>query len=152
MALSRGVSRLLQLSVGDTITLRARTTQGAINALALPVSAIYSSGNPYLDRLTILVPRLSTDALLMSEGKASHLVMRERWRAESTAATLASGLRAQLGDGAEVATWVEETTDIQHIQRLRQRGLDILVFVLMAMSAAGIANTVLMSAFELSAR
>jgi ABC-type lipoprotein release transport system permease subunit len=45
-------------------------------------------------------------------------------------------------------TWVEETQGVRDLQRVRQRGLDLLVVVLLGMSAAGIANTVLMAAYE----
>jgi putative ABC transport system permease protein len=71
--------------------------------------------------------------------------VRLRDRADSDA--VAAGLRSRLGD-ARVTTYAQEAADLLSAQELRQRMFDILALALMAISATGIANTVLMATYE----
>jgi ABC-type lipoprotein release transport system permease subunit len=47
-----------------------------------------------------------------------------------------------------VVTWRYETADLLAVQAIRRRALEFVVFILMALAAFGIANTILMAAHE----
>ncbi len=143
---TRGAARLLQIEVGDEVVLEARTSAGALNALSLPVDAIVYTGNAAVDGFGILVPFEVTRELLHSGEGNSHVAIRLDDRAD--APELAATLRERLGPEVEVVTWVDETADMMAIQQIRRRALNVLILALLLISATGIANTVLMAAFE----
>jgi putative ABC transport system permease protein len=145
LLLSTGVSRILGVKTGDTIVLEARTAAGAMNALEVKVSGVLTTNNPILDQLGAFAPMPLVDALVQPEGKWSHLAVRLASRADADA--VAAELRARLGD-ARVTTYAQEAEDLLSAQQLRQRMFDILALALMAISATGIANTVLMATYE----
>jgi putative ABC transport system permease protein len=143
--LSKGVGKILGVGKGDTIVLEARTAAGAMNALEVKVSGIVTTTNPVIDRLGAFAPTPLLDALVQPQGKFSHLSLRLDDR--DKAPEVAAALRAKL-PGARVSTYAEEGADMVAVQDLRQRILDILALALMAISATGIANTVLMATYE----
>lgn len=142
--LSSGVARLMKLRVGDHFMLQARTHPGAINGADVAVAGIVNTGSGQLDQSAVFVPWELADDLLRPAGQTSHIAIRlgNRASAETFAAEL------PLPEGAEVTTWVEETAGALRIQAIRRAALNLLVAGLLGMSAAGIANTVLMAAYE----
>lgn len=145
IAVSRRVARLLELEPGARLVLQTRTHPGALNALEVEVSAVLSTSNIALDGMGIFVPAPLAQELVASE-RPSHVAIRLGRRDE--AASFAAALEPLVGDQAEVVTWQSETKELLALQDLRQRALDIVMFVLMSLAAFGIANTILMAAHE----
>lgn len=144
--LTVGVARLLRVGVDDRVLLETRTVAGAINALDARVAGVVRWSNPAIDKFGILVPMPLVEDLVRPEGRRSHVAIRIDDRDEADA--VASDLRRVLPDTVEVVTWADEVEPMMRLQRVRQRALDLLVFALLGMSASGIANTVLMAAYE----
>lgn len=144
--ISRGVARLLSLEIGQTFVLESRTSAGALNALEVKVAGVLATGNPMFDRIGIFVPKPLTQELVRSGEAFSHLCVRLKRREAS--ARIAAQLQDRLGDRARVTTWFEESEDVLRIQDIRQTMLDIIAFAILAIAATGIANTVLMAAYE----
>lgn len=142
----RGVAHLLALEVGESVVIQTRTSKGALNALDVPVAGIVSVGNPAVDWLGIFVPEPLTESLVRNEGGVSHVAVRLPRR--DAAEPFAAELRTVLGRAGTVSTWQDETRDLLALQAIRQRALDFLVGILLLMSAAAIANTILMAAYE----
>jgi putative ABC transport system permease protein len=145
IAISHRVARLLALKPGSRLVLQARTHRGAINALEVTVSAVVNTSNAALDMLGVFVPQALTSRLLATD-RPSHLAVRLRDRDQAEA--FAARLQAALGTQAEVVTWRQETDELVRLQQLRRRALDLVMFILMALGAFGIANTILMAAHE----
>jgi putative ABC transport system permease protein len=148
LLLSSGLASLLDVHVDDVVTLQTRTVGGAINAAMFTVTGVVATGNPYLDQFGVLVPLADADALLAAGGRATHLAVRMPTRDVATAESLGARVAAVLAADVEASTWYAETEDVRRIQSIRQRALDLIVFALLGISATGIANTVLMAAFE----
>lgn len=146
VAVGKGIVSLLGVGVGDRLVLQARTAAGALNALDVPISGILAVGNPMIDSVGVVFPGDLANELIGNGDSVSHLAIRltSRDRAEAFAVELQSHIPAN----TEVVTWVDETRDMMSIQQIRQRALNMLVFALLGMSAAGIANTILMAAYE----
>jgi putative ABC transport system permease protein len=145
VAVSKRVARLLQLEPGKRLILQVRTHKGAINALDVTVSGVMTANNAAIDNLGVLVPRKLARTLIASE-LPSHLSVRLGSRNDADA--FAPKLAAALGQGSEVVTWRYETADLLAVQAIRRRALEFVVFILMALAAFGIANTILMAAHE----
>ncbi len=143
---SRGVARALQLVRGDMLILEARTHAGALNAMSVPVSGILTARNPLIDNVGIFVPKPLVQELVRPGDSFSHLAVKLRDRDD--APDLASGLAQAMGPQAEIRTWIQESASLMGIMDIRQTAMDMLAMVLMAIAATGIANTVLMAAYE----
>ena len=146
LIVSPGVVRILGIEMGDVVILETRTASGAINALNVPVCGVAKTGNPGQDRIGVIAPPTLTSELVRHGEATSHVLAKLDHRDQ--AASLAAELQKRLGEGAETATWEEETRALVEAQEMRQAMLDIIAFVLLAMAATGIANTVLMAAYE----
>jgi putative ABC transport system permease protein len=145
IAVSRGVARLLSLKPGDRLVLQVRTHPGAINALEVRVAGVLTTNNPSLDSMSILVPA-PLAAQLIAAGQPTHVSMRlgDRREAES----FKPRLLAALGEQAEAVSWDDESRDLVRLQEIRRRGLELVVVVLLALAAFGMANTILIAAHE----
>jgi putative ABC transport system permease protein len=145
LLISVGLARIFGVEPGDRLIVEARTMEGAMNALDLPIAGVVRAGNPAFDRVGVMVPADLALDLVRTKGAFSHLAVRLGDRAASD--EVAAGLRGRVS-GARVTTWREESQDLLDLQDLRQTMLDIIAFALMAIAATGIANTVLMAAYE----
>lgn len=141
-----GLARLLSVGPGDRVVLQVRTSAGALNALDVPVAGLVRVGSPMIDRVGMLVPMDLARDLVQAEGRTSHLAIRLRNRDD--AARAAAALGAALGPTVEVHSYLDDVTDYLRVQAIRRRALDLIALALLGMSAAGIANTVLMAAYE----
>lgn len=142
--LSTGVARQLRVKAGDRITLQARTHPGAINGATVLVAGVVQTGSGALDQAAVFVPIAFAESLLRLDGQTSHIAVRlaDRDQAQAFAASL------PLPSGVEATTWVAETAGALRIQAIRRAALNLLVLGLLGISALGIANTVLMAAYE----
>lgn len=142
--LSHNLARLLGVGTGDLVIAETRTLTGAINALQFTVSGVLRTGNMSLDAPLAWVPQSTADRLVFSEGARSQLAVRldgGRRDAKAAAARLS-------GDGWRGHTAVEEVADLLATNDIRRRAMSLLIFILMAIAATGIANTVVMATYE----
>lgn len=146
LLISRGVGRILSVGAGDTLLLETRTSAGAINAMEVKVSGVVRTNNPMYDRIGAFASMALVDDLVRPEGAFSHLAVRLDDRDDADA--VADHLRGSLGAQGRVSTFAEESRDLVATQELRQRILDVLALAMMAIAATGIANTVVMAAYE----
>ncbi len=140
-----GVAKLLELEPGDSIVLQVRTHAGAMNALRIELSGIVRTANGAIDRLGVLMPR-SLAHKLIAESRPTHVSVRLAHRDLAEAARLP--LKALFGDAAEAITWHDDARELLRMQGIRRKALNILVFILLALAAFSIANTILMAAHE----
>jgi putative ABC transport system permease protein len=143
---STGVAKVLEIEPGDRVVFETRTAEGAINALEAPVAGVYAAGNSVLDRVGVFVPMDFAEELVRPNGEMSHLAVRLPRR--DLAVDFAEQVRQRAPADSATYTWIDETADMIALQQIRRKALNLLVLVLMGMSATGIANTVLMAAYE----
>jgi len=145
--ISKGLARAFEVKKGDTLVFEARTAAGAINALQMPIAGVLRTGNPAFDRIGVMMAMPAAESLVLAEGKRSHVSLLLDDRNDST--EMATRLLGTFGkNSARVRTWQLETDALVKVQDLRQAFVDIIALALMAIAAAGIANTVLMAAYE----
>ncbi len=142
--LGAGVARNLRAKTGDTIVLQARTRAGAINALELKVAGVVATGAPFIDQTAVMMAMDQAQTLVIADGAVSHFAVRLHDRDDATAFVQ----RWTAPAGTEATTWIAETAAVLRIQSIRRAALNLLVAALLGMSAAGIANTILMAAYE----
>jgi putative ABC transport system permease protein len=145
LALGSGLAKLMGTSPDERVVLEARTRQGAINAMAYTVSGIVAVGNPAIDAMTLWLPMETAEELVRSEGARSHISIRLRGGRGA-----AEGFKIAIpSDGGWTATTAEEEmSDFMEINRFRRRAFSFISLIMMAIAATGIANTIVMAAYE----
>ena len=133
---------LLELEPGSDLVLEARTRAGAMNALSLKVTGVVATGTPTADRV-VWVPQDTADMLIVPEGAVSHVAVKLQRRAQAEAVAQA------LTSADWTATTVRhETRDLLQLNAFRRRAISVVVLILMLIAGTGIANTVIMAAYE----
>lgn len=151
-AIGDALARLLGVGVGDEVVVQARTVDGAQNALSYRLSALVHTDNGQLDNNALWIRMDSADTLLQLQGRRTHVAL--RIGALQDPAVVRDRLRdAGAFAGADGRAWSAVTTredaaDMLAINDIRRRAILLMVGVIMAIAATGIANTVIMAAYE----
>lgn len=141
-----GTAKLLGVEPGDRVVLQVRTHRGAMNAMAVKVASVGTTGNLLFDNRGVFVPAPLVNQLLRTEGRPSHVSMLLADRAASPAAM--QSIAALNDKRIETEDWIDASKDLLALQRFRRNALNVLVGMLLLMSSMAIANTVLMAAHE----
>ena len=144
IAIGSGLANLLQLQLGDDIVLEARSRPGAINATAVQLVGITKTNNAAADSFTVWMPINAAESFVSAEGARSHIAILSR-RGRNNLKDLLSTL--QEGNW-RASTAADEVQDLIEVNKFRRKAYTILTFILMAIAATGIANTVIMAAYE----
>lgn len=135
--------------ITDELTLVGRSTLGAIDAVDLPILGIITTGYPVIDQNGVLVPIAVAQNLLNSPGEVSEISF--RLKDPNTLQKTTSILRQELsGQNPPVRlfTWRDLAQDFLAIHRLKTRGMGVTVFFFILIAALGVANAILIAAFE----
>lgn len=136
------LARLMEVKVGSEIILEARSFPGALNAYTYTVTGLVHCDSAMLDNIGLWLPLDLADQLVLTEGRRTHLALKLDTVEPAAAA-------AKLGSfGFSARTTEEETADLLALGVIRRRAISILVAIIMFIAATGIANTVVMAAYE----
>lgn len=137
---------LLELKVGDTVTVIAEATQMGMNAYDLEIKGLARTGNPIMDRGAFWVPIDFTRDLLSFNGITDiPVAIQKNSRIEAFKADFA---RRHLPEKVQVLSWRDYTKDFVQLVDFRARLISILTMMILLIAAAGIANTMLMAMME----
>lgn len=136
---------LLEAGVGDVVTVEHRTVDGGLNAMRFSVSGVLRTGNPMIDNIGAFSTLNSVDEFLRAQGRVTHVATKLADRDQSLAF---AEVLAERFEGQTVRTWQAEVASLLEAGQLRIQMFATFGFALLLMAATGIANTVLMAAFE----
>ncbi len=142
---AKGPAKLLGVGLGDVLTLESRTVDGAMNAMRYQISGILNASNPMVDNVAVVLPLTVADQLLAADGRVTHVASLVDHRDDNHA--LAAGIEQRV-DGVDARLWQDEVRDLLELGVAREKMFNTFGFCLLLMAATGIANTVLMAAFE----
>lgn len=143
IVLGSGLAAMLDVSVGAQVVLEARTLPGAVNALPYTVVGVVSAHSPAVDALSVWMPVETADQLVLCGDVRSHIAvrLRRRGQADDAASTLSAA-------GWQGSTATQEVAGLLALNAFRRQAVSLIVVILMAIAATGIANTVIMAAYE----
>lgn len=136
------LAELLALKAGDEVFLEARTPDGAMNAVTYRIVGMVKTDNAQLDNTGAWIEMGAADQLLQLGERRTHLAVKLRSGSPEAARD------AVAGTGWYARTTRDEVADLLAANTIRRRAIAMLVFVIMAIAATGIANTVIMAAYE----
>jgi putative ABC transport system permease protein len=139
----------LGLSVGDPLTITARTRTGFHQALDLEVVGILNSPNPAVNKGTVFMPLDTADTLMEMEGSVTEIDLRYRdyRRADSVNAGTVGPALAGF-PGLHVASWKDLSADYLGISSAKKGGSNIILLLVFVIAAVGVSNTMLMTISE----
>lgn len=129
------------LSVGSPVFVQVRTSAGSINALNYEVAGLLQTNNPAIDSRAVLLPMPDAVSLVAAPGPSEVAIRLDN---PMRSAEVADALE---GDWS-ATTYIEESSAMLEIGQIRRRGLGFIIVMIMGISATGIANTVIMAAYE----
>ena len=142
------VSRMLRLTVGDSVSLLIQTSEGAMNSLDATVCGIFRKGAPWYDN-TFFVPLAAAQKLADSTGAITNIKLRIMG-SPSTIQKTRTELAALVPhvSQASVETAREAGRFSFSIIQANEASLAVLSVFLFAAAAVGIVNAMLMSVHE----
>ncbi len=143
VVLGSGMASLIDAKVGDTVVIQTRTVDGAQNAYGYTVAGIVHTDNNGLDNNGAWLDSRVAARLLSLGERRSHIAFKLPYGADRVAAKAALS-----GQGWTATTTEEEAADMLAINTIRRVALAIVVVIIMIIAALGIANTVIMAAYE----
>ncbi|MES2641494.1 MAG: FtsX-like permease family protein [Myxococcota bacterium] len=141
LVLGSGLARLIDAKLGDDVIIESRTFPGAMNALTFRVAGIVNTDNAGLDAMGFWVEMGVAESLLQLDGRRTHVAVDASGDPE-TAATALGGL------GWSTRTVHQECADLIAANMIRRYALLFLVGIILLIAGVGIANTVIMAAYE----
>lgn len=145
--IGRKLAERLGVRLGEKIVVLAPAADGTLGSAALRVAGIFETDNDVLDRNVALTSLAAARELLGVPREAATLVVRLKdiETLEAAAASLAGALTA---GGQEVVTWKILVPEAVQMLELIRVNLYIILLVVFAVVALGVANTLLMAVLE----
>lgn len=143
------LANLLDIEIGDYITLIARTRSGAIEALDFTVSGLVSTPNPTINQNHIYLPLDVVDqAFGMNQGATSFLIRLDPGISLEAGAKAIRNSLAEAGIAAEVFTWRQSEADFVALTQTSSAADMMLISIILVIALVGVTNTILLGALE----
>ena len=142
---------------GDTLTLKARDKDGSINAVDFEILDTIYMNNSLVDKFSVYMSLAAGRRFLSMPKEVTDIVVRLPSRKLSGAvsafvktnfAKTQDVMKGKKKPTILAQTWQERTAMIIELNKVRRKMMNFIVFVILIIAAAGIANTMLMSGFE----
>lgn len=146
IVIGQGVSRILDLKVGDYVTLVATLAEGALNTSEFKVVGIFQSFSKEFDSRAIRIPLHAAGELIDSKGP--HLLVLTLKETDNTTSFLQQ-LNPKLSDlGVISKSWTELSDFYEKSVRLYDAQFGVLRLIVFLMVLLSVANSINMSLYE----
>ncbi len=148
MLLGSGLAEFFDVTVGDWLTVLAKTKDGAYEALDLPIVGLIGTGNPAIDRNNFMIPLETARYMLDMDAEATELAI--RYAPSASEATTFSRIAEALQDekGVDLKSWQEVEENFMALVETKRASSIIMLGLFVMIAIVGITNTILMAAFE----
>jgi len=143
---SQGLAEALGIGIGDSITLMVQSLFGQARTGRFMVAGLFATGLDSFDQSHVYLALATAQTLLESEDAISEVAASVP---PSQASELASHLRRHLPAATyQVRVWQELVPDLAQLMELNDATFRLLIVILFAIVAMGIANTMTTVIFE----
>lgn len=144
--ISQGLADALGLKIGDSMTLMVQSLFGQAKTGKFTVAGLFATGLDSFDQSHVYLSLATAQRLLEAEGAITEVAASSP---PAEADELATRLRRQLPAGRyQVQVWQELAPDLAQLMELNNATFRMLIFILFAIAAMGIANTMTTVIFE----
>lgn len=142
--LGEGLARSLKAKPGDSLTLLASTTEGALNAIDVQVVGIFSTGITELDKRSAYLDLKSAQALLATQRVSSLGVFLDRMQSTAPARARMQALAPAL----TVRTWEQQASFYRSVKELYNRIFGALGVIIGVIVVFVVTNAMAMTIIE----
>lgn len=148
VAVSRGLARLVDLTLEATAVVLANTVDGLVNALDVTVAQIIDVGASALEDKVLLVPLGFARSLLDTQGADRVMVLLEDYaQTEPTRRVLEARLKEQ-GLAVEVRHWVELSPEYTRTKKMFDMIFFFVFVIVFTVVIMSVVNTMSMAVME----
>ena len=148
VAVSRGLARLVDLTLDATAVVLANTVDGLVNALDVTVAQIIDVGASALEDKVLLVPLGFARSLLDTQGADRVMVLLEDYaQTEPTRRVLEARLKEQ-GLAVEVRSWVELSPEYTRTKKMFDMIFFFVFVIVFTVVIMSVVNTMSMAVME----
>ena len=140
--MAQGLAELLELSVGDTLTLTSQGFRGVNAAGLYIIKGLLKFPSPELNKQLIYLPLPIAQNLFGAEDRVTSLVVNTN--KPSKIKSTVKKLRLDLGEEYEVMNYEELIPDLIQAREFKEAGGLFMLFILYAIITFGIFGTILM--------
>lgn len=148
MLLGSGLAEFFDVEAGDWLTVLAKTKNGAYEALDLEILGLIGTGNPAIDRSTIMLPLETARYMLDMDTQSTEIAL--RFAPSAGLSGTMQRIQHVLDENAAVdlKSWQEVEEDFMALVQSKRMGSTIMLGLFVLIAVVGITNTILMASFE----
>ena len=145
IVIGRGLAELLDVTVGDRVTLLGRRMDESMRQSTMTVVGIYDLGTKQAEKLAVLItlPRAQTLYNLRDQQTEVAISLQKVGQEDTLIPVLQAALPKY-----EVDSWITLRPEIQEIMALENAFLGIFGLIVLLIASIGILNLMLMAVFE----
>ncbi|GAB6137729.1 ABC transporter permease [Halanaerobaculum tunisiense] len=147
--LGKELAELMELEVGDYLTLLVKTREGSFNTIEAKIKGLVSTQNPDVNGNFVYLPLNIAQQALGAKGKVSQVVIRLKDINQLPA--VQQELQAELStknDNLRVYSWRKLAQSVIAMSQAQNIETAIMMGLILMIAAIGIVNTVILSALE----
>lgn len=144
--LGKNLAQLMDLELGDYLTLVVKTKNDAFNTIDAEITGLLHSPNPNVNDNAVYVPLDIAQKALNIGDQVSEVIIRlddKKYTEEGE-----SYLSSQISESLEVKTWKHAAKSMIAMSKAQDMENQILISVILIMAAIGIINTIILAALE----
>ncbi len=145
---------LLELGIGDYITIVFRTLYGGLEAWDVMISGIISTGSYSIDNAVFYISLPIAQQMLEMDNSISEIAIRFESdnnlneRLDKVNSILKNGENGENGEKIEILSWKKLVEDFLRLHKMKTVGSNIMLALIVILSSVGIVNTMVMASFE----
>lgn len=146
IVVGQGLARIMGLVVGDQVALLAKTFDGGINAVEVPVVGLFFTASKAYDDSALRMPMSLADQLLRSEGVHQWQILLDE--TQSTPVVLAQVRSLLVDTDLQADPWYELAQQYNKTVQLFGRQLLVVKAIVLLIVLLGITNTMMRNVME----
>jgi ABC-type lipoprotein release transport system permease subunit len=143
--IGHGLAELMNVQVGDKITLVGRSTHQQMRQRSMTVGGIYDIGVPTIEKETVYISLAEAQSLYDLPNQSTEIVITLKQLGQEPA-VMAALTPALQGD--EVESWAQSFPDLQQAISAKNGVMEIFSIIIMLIAGIGVLNLLLMAVYE----
>ncbi len=147
--LGKKLADLMELKVGDYLTLLFKTRQDTFNTVDAEITGLIHTNNPDVNNNLVYIPLSLAQQALNVENKVSQIVVRldQNGIAEQVTKELSVQL-AEINSDLEAHSWRDSAGEVIAMSKAETVEKITITFLILLIAAVGIINTIILSSLE----
>ncbi|HTX79229.1 MAG TPA: FtsX-like permease family protein [Longilinea sp.] len=145
LLIGQGLADLMNVQVGDRITLVGQSTHEQMRQRTMTIVGIYSVGVTTLEQSTVYISLAEAQDLYNLPGQSTEVIITLKKLGDEP--SVISALSASM-PGDEYQTWAQAFPELQNAVGAKNQFMTILSFIIVLIAAIGVINLLLMAVYE----